>query len=88
MNTLKMPWSATWIWASLALFFFVGICWLPVVVWQLKMRDIAKQSIKNGDKTLPKVYWQLAKKWELAGYPAFLATLSIVFLMVFKPMSF
>lgn len=86
MNTLNMPFSATWIWASLVLFFFTGACWLPVVVWQLKMRDIAKQSHDNGDTALPQSYWDYARKWELAGYPAFLAVLGIVFLMVFKPM--
>lgn len=85
MQAINMPLSATWIWLSLLLFFFTGACWLPVVVWQINMRNIAKQSYDNGDNTLPQTYWQYAKKWELAGYPAFLAVLGIVFLMVFKP---
>ncbi|MDO4250575.1 MAG: DUF2269 domain-containing protein [Moraxella sp.] len=85
MHALKMPFSATWIWASLGLFFFVGACWLPVVVWQLKMRDLAKKACDNNEN-LPAQYWQLAKKWEMMGYPAFCATIAIVFLMVFKPM--
>lgn len=86
MQAMKMPLSATWIWASLALFFFAGMCWLPVVVWQINMRDIAKKSCDNGDIALPNDYWRLAKKWELAGYPAFLAVIGIVFFMVAKPM--
>lgn len=85
MQAMKMPFSATWIWASLVLFFFAGACWLPVVVWQLKMRDIAKKACDNNEN-LPDQYWQYAKKWEIMGYPAFCATIVIVFLMVFKPM--
>ncbi len=53
MHAIKMPFSATWIWASLVLFFFCGALWLPVVVWQLKMRDIAKKACDNGETTLP-----------------------------------
>jgi integral membrane protein len=25
------PWSAKWIWMTLALYAFAGLCWLPVV---------------------------------------------------------
>ena len=85
MHAIKMPFSATWVWLSLLLFFFAGVCWLPVVVWQIKMRDIAKKACDNNE-TLPAPYWQLAKKWEMLGYPAFCAVIVIVFLMVFKPM--
>ena len=85
-KAMGMPLSATWVWVSLLLFFFAGACWLPVVVWQLKMRDIAKKSCDDSDTTLPKTYWHYAKKWELLGYPTFIAVVIIVFLMVFKPM--
>lgn len=86
MHQLKMPMTATWIWVSLTLFMFAGVCWLPVVVWQIQMRNIAKIANENGETTLPNAYWQLAKKWELMGYPAFTAVLVIFFLMVMKPM--
>ena len=86
LSQLKMPWSATWVWASLGLFAFAGACWLPVVWWQLQMRNIAKQANDKKETTLPKAYWQLAKKWEMLGYLAFPAVVAIVFLMVFKPM--
>lgn len=86
MYQLKIPMSAMWVWASVALFALAGICWLPVVWWQLQMRDLAQQAVKNGNTTLPPRYWQLAKKWELLGYLAFPAVLVIFFLMVLKPM--
>lgn len=85
MNKINMPFSATWIWVSIALFLFCGICWLPVVYLQLKMRDIAKVAYDN-DTELPNEYNTLAKKWELLGYPAFIAVIVIFFLMVIKPM--
>ena len=83
---IHMPMSATWIWLTFALFIFAGLCWLPVVVWQIQMRNIANATHLAGDTTLPKRYWQLAKRWETLGYPAFTAVIVIFFLMVLKPM--
>ena len=86
MKQMNMSWSATWIWASIGLYIFAGALWLPVVWWQIQMRDIAKMEHLKDNKTLPSRYWKLAKWWELAGYPAFLAVIIILFLMVIKPM--
>lgn len=91
MYQLKMPITATWIWVSLALYAFAGVCWLPVVWWQIQMRNLAKTANDNlennrGETTLPSEYWKLAKKWEMMGYPAFTAVIVIFFLMVMKPM--
>ncbi len=85
MYQLQMPLSATWIWLSLALFVFAGVCWLPVVWWQMQMRDIANQAMQDNATKLPSRYWKLAKRWETLGYPAFTAVTIIFFLMVFKP---
>ena len=35
---------------------------------------------------LPERYWRYAKRWELLGYPAFIAMMTVYFLMVLKPM--
>ncbi|PNK60742.1 DUF2269 family protein [Psychrobacter sp. FDAARGOS_221] len=83
---LGMPFSATWIWMSLALFVFAGIFWLPVVFWQIQMRDMAQHTQQRGSNKLPAKYWRLARRWEMAGYPAFSAVVIIFFLMVIKPM--
>lgn len=85
-NYIQMPLTATWIWLSFALFVFAGLCWLPVVVWQIKMRNIAAETLDNEASELPSRYWQLARRWELLGYPAFSAVIMIFFLMVIKPM--
>ena len=85
-HQMAMPLTATWIWLSVALFFFAGLCWLPVVMWQMQMRDIVGKAMGDGSSELPKRYWQLARRWERLGYPAFTAVVAIFFLMVAKPM--
>ena len=37
--------SQTWLWASLALYVLVGVCWLPVVALQIRMRDLAEAAV-------------------------------------------
>ena len=83
---MTMPLTATWIWLSVALFIFAGLCWLPVVIWQIQMRNIAGEAMSKGETQLPTRYWQLTRRWEMLGYPAFTAVVVIFFLMVAKPM--
>lgn len=79
-------WTLTtgWILVSLALFFLAGVCWLPVVWLQLKLRDMAQAARAEGGE-LPPRYWLFARRWEWLGYPAFTAVTVIFFLMVNKP---
>ncbi len=73
-----------WISAAIGLYFFVGLCWLPVVWLQIKMRNLAHESlVKNLD--LPKSYWQLDRWWIILGSLAFPAVIAIFWLMVAKP---
>lgn len=37
----------SWITLSLVLYFVVGVCWLPVVWIQMKMRDMAKVTLEK-----------------------------------------
>ena len=76
--------SAKWIIWGLALYFFVGICWLPVVWIQIKMRDMAKEALQS-NKPLPPRYWKMDKVWIFLGSLAFPAMLAIFWLMVAKP---
>lgn len=79
-----MPLSTPWIFWAFVLYFFTGLCWLPVVWLQVKMTAIANNCLTNGT-ALPKTYWVYAKRWELLGYPAFAAMLVVFYLMVAKP---
>jgi uncharacterized membrane protein len=79
------PLSSPWIAASLALYAVAGICWLPVVWYQIKMGKMAIAAHERRSE-LPNLYWQYARRWELLGYPAFSAMVIVYFLMVLKPM--
>src|SRR5262249_45587715 len=74
----------SWLLAALALYVFVGLCWLPVVWIQLRLRDAALWSVAKG-APLPARYHRLFGIWFWLGWPAFLGVLMIFALMVWKP---
>ncbi|MGO9446856.1 MAG: DUF2269 family protein [Thiobacillaceae bacterium] len=78
--TLKTGWIA----GAIALYLLAGVCWLPVVWLQLRMRDLASKAIADAS-ALPRRYWHYARVWEWLGYPAFLAMAAVFYLMVVKP---
>lgn len=80
-----IPWSEPWIAWSLALYALAGVCWLPVVWIQIRMRDIARAAVARRVGELPPRYWQYARWWTALGIPAFIAMLAIYYLMVMKP---
>jgi uncharacterized membrane protein len=74
-----------WIWLSLVLYLLAGACWLPVVVLQIRMRDLSSRRLAAGEE-LGKSYRRMARAWFWLGVPAFIAMVAVVWLMVFKPM--
>lgn len=72
-----------WIAAALALYVVTGLCWLPVVWIQARLRDIAAESAATGSP-LPPRFWRLFRIWVILGFPAFAAVLAILWLMVAK----
>jgi len=78
------PMDSGWILASLILYVFTGLFWLPVVAIQLKMRDLARVAAQ-ADSPLPAEYYRLFRIWFICGCPAFAAVLGILWLMVTKP---
>lgn len=79
-----MPLSTTWIAWSLALYLLAGLCWLPVVGLQIRMRHLAEAAAAGGH-ALPPLYFRLLKVWTALGVPAFLALVAVFWLMVAKP---
>jgi uncharacterized membrane protein len=79
-----VPLTATWVWASIALYVLAGICWLPVVWLQIRMRDLALEANAKG-QDLPALFWRYERIWTLLGIPAFTAVVGVFFLMVLKP---
>ncbi|UGA40474.1 DUF2269 domain-containing protein [Chromobacterium haemolyticum] len=78
------PLASGWLLASIGLFLFAGLCWLPVLRLQIRMATMARAAVAAG-QPLPARYWRYARYWECLGYPAFLAMLTTYFLMVIKP---
>lgn len=75
-------WSG-WVIYSLGLYLLAAACWLPVVWLQFRMRDIANNASQR-NQALPPLYWRYARTWFCLGVPAFLAMVSVFFLMVIK----
>jgi len=73
-----------WIKATLALYVFVGLCWLPVVWLQWRMRELAAAAAREGS-ALPARYHAYYKVWFALGWPAFIGVLLIFILMLWKP---
>lgn len=78
------PLGEGWIVLSLALYVITGLCWLPVVWIQLRLRDLARAAVARGEP-LPARYHRLFRIWFLLGFPAFAAVVAIVWLMVARP---
>lgn len=81
---LELELTGGWLFWALALYFFAGACWLPVVWMQIKMRNMARFAVEN-DKELPPLYWKMDKWWIVLGTAAFPTVVVIFWLMVFKP---
>lgn len=85
MSQSAWTFSHTWIWLTLALYVFAGLCWLPVLFLQIRMAELAEQALER-QTPLPARYRRYQRYWEWLGYPAFSAMVIIYFLMVFKPL--
>ncbi|RKR00081.1 DUF2269 family protein [Maricaulis maris] len=77
-------WSLTvpWLVASVALYLFIGACWLPVV-W-IQMRVKARLAETSGPD-IPADVHRLMRIWFALGWPAFAALIAILWLMITKP---
>ncbi|MCK0512665.1 DUF2269 family protein [Aromatoleum buckelii] len=80
-----VPLDSRWIAWSLVLYVLAVACWLPVVVIQIRLRDVAVEAAENARPLLPPRYWRLFRVWFALGVPAFLAFVGIFYLMVAKP---
>ena len=77
-------WTDLWLVWTYILYAIAGLCWLPVVVIQIRLKNILKKSVAT-NSPLPPLYHQLFRWWFLLGWPAFIGLVGVFFLMVFKP---
>jgi uncharacterized membrane protein len=82
----QIGWSLTqgWLLLSICLYVVTGLCWLPVVWIQIRLRDLAHDAARTG-QPLPEKYHVLYRRWFVLGIPAFVSVLAIVWLMLAKP---
>lgn len=83
-NQLGWPLSEGWVALSIALYILTGLFWLPVVYIQVRLRDLAAATARDGQE-LPAAYDRLFRIWFACGFPAFAAVLGIFWLMLARP---
>lgn len=85
MLKLGYSFTSTWFLWVIALFIFIGACWIPVVFIQYRLKSLANIALSTG--VLDPNFISLMRLWTVLGIPAFISILIIFWLMVFKPLA-
>ena len=83
VHLMGLPIHTEWIAWSIALYIAAMACWLPVVLLQIRMRDLSIEASQDG-APLPPAFWRCFWRWVALGIPALFAFLAIFWLMVAK----
>jgi uncharacterized membrane protein len=83
VHRLGLPYTTPWVAWSLALYGVAIACWLPVVVLQIRMRDVMLRAQRDG-APVPAAYDRMFHWWTGLGIAAFGVFLLIFWLMVAK----
>lgn len=78
------PLTHGWLLAAICLFCLAGVCWLPVVAIQIRLRNLARAHETHGVQ-LGEEYLRYSRIWFWLGVPAFSSVIVIFWLMVAKP---
>lgn len=73
-----------WLVMTYALYALAGVCWLPVVVLQIRIRNALQRKLDGGPFDAATV-GRMRAWWFTLGWPAFLGLLIVFHLMVTKP---
>lgn len=79
------PLNQFWLLWSVGLYVLAGLCWLPVVWLQIRVRDMATTALRDGTPLPPRAYTYM-RFWFVLGWPAFIAFIAIFWMMVAKPL--
>ena len=74
----------SWLVATYVLYGIAAACWIRVVFLQYRMRALAEEAAANAGP-LPAEYYSAMRLWFVLGWPAFIALLIVLALMVMKP---
>ena len=80
MRLLGMRVASSWFAAVSALYVLTGLCWMPVVAIQYRLRNLSNAATSYA--ALPNEFHRLMRWWVALGVPAFTAVLLIIVLMV------
>jgi len=83
MEKLGYSFTSTWFFWVIGMFIFIGVCWVPVVMIQYKLKTLAESSLNTN--VLDPNFKKMMRWWTALGVPAFASILVIFWLMVFKP---
>jgi uncharacterized membrane protein len=75
-------WTAPWLLTVLAVYVFVGLCWLPVVWLQVQLRNDALAARSIGE--LPARFHRRFTLWFALGWPAFAGVMVLFALMLMR----
>ena len=78
-----LPWSTSWVVASIGGYVVAMLCWLPAAWVQLRLERIANECLAQG-LPLPPRFHRLNRVWLGLGFPAFGAAMFIIYAMVTK----
>jgi uncharacterized membrane protein len=76
--------DAPWLLAVYGLYVLAFCCWLPVVLLQIRLRDLAGEALAKG-APLPAAAHRAYRIWFALGWPAFAALVVVFWLMVNRP---
>lgn len=86
VDYLGIPLSSIWFRSVISTFFLIGLCWLPVVWIQIRVKRIAADDLAGAHRVrCPAELRMLMGRWVALGIPAFVLTVGLFTLMVFKP---
>ena len=78
------PLTSRWLVWTYVLYVVAGLCWIPVVFIQIRMRRLAERAAAQ-QAQLPAEYRRLLRWWTALGVPAFVSLVVVFWLMVAKP---
>jgi uncharacterized membrane protein len=77
-------WNEPWLLATYALYIVAGVCWVPVVFIQIRLKTLLRADLK-ASRVQSAGCVKLFRWWFLLGWPAFIGLVLVFFLMVLKP---
>jgi uncharacterized membrane protein len=77
-------WTDRWLIVTFVIYVIAGLCWLPVVWIQIRLKQMISDCLTSGE-ALPTRYHRMFRIWFILGWPAFIGLVLVFFLMVMKP---